>query len=283
MSDCRHNAPDRGLDEGDVQTKRQQLDEQDRERLLDQLIDCLYSIEGDTDTSAMNRCLEELEAAGVLCEDEFDMERGLRGFHEKFGTVSDEKAAVQKKTQVRRPVARIAIIAAALCACFAATAQASGFDLIGAIAKWTSEKFAFVKVDEEKDEYQNELFLSLQDALDDSGATEQLIPTWFPNGSELSDIQTREKKGSTVISATYILNGEKFFISIRNSIGVPNMEIEINDPGVESHWAGGIEHHFMDDVKQKKVTWRNGSWECRISGNLSRDELLLMVDSIYED
>ena len=283
MSDCRHNAPDRGPDEGDVQTKRQQLDEQDRERLLDQLIDCLYSIEGDTDTSAMDRCLEELEAAGVLCEDEFDMERGLRGFHEKFGTVSDEKAAVQKKTQVRRPVARIAIIAAALCACFAATAQASGFDLIGAIAKWTSEKFVFVKVDEKKTERQEELSNSIQNELDDRGITEQLAPTWFPEGTELLDIQTRKTKDSTLISAKYILDGEKIFISIRDSIGIPNMEIEINDPGVESYWAGGIEHHLMNDVKQKKITWRNGHWECRISGNLTRDELLLMVDSIYED
>lgn len=283
MSDCRHNVPDRGLNTGDVQTKRQQLDEQDRERLLDQLIDCLYSIEGDTDTSAMDRCLEELEAAGVLCEDEFDMERGLRGFHEKFGTVSDEKEAVQKKTPVRRPMARIAIIAAALCACFAATAQASGFDLIGAIAKWTSEKFAFVKVDEKKTERQEKLTASIQDVLDEKEIDEQLVPTQFPEGTELSELQIRKEKESITISATYILNGENFFVSIRNAVGAPNMEIEINDPGVESYWAGGIEHHLMNDVKQKKITWRNGPWECRISGNLTRDELLLMIDSIYED
>lgn len=283
MSDCRHNAPDRGLNTGDVQTKRQQLDEQDRERLLDQLIDCLYSIEGDTDTSAMNRCLEELEVAGVLCEDEFDVERGLRGFHEKFGTVSDEKKAVQKKTQVRRPMARIAIIAAALCACFAATAQASGFDLIGAIAKWTSEKFAFVKVDSEKTERQENSSDSLQNALKDNRIEERLAPTWFPEGSELFDLQIREKKGSTMISATYSLRGELIFISMQNIREIPYMEIEINNADVETYWAGGVEHHLMDDVKQRKVTWHNGTWECYIAGNLTREDMLLMIDSIYED
>ena len=86
MSDCRHKSPDCGPDAGDVQTQRQQLDEQGREELLDQLMDCLYSLDGDADTASIDRCLENLEAAGI-CGEEFDVEQGLRKFHEKFDTV----------------------------------------------------------------------------------------------------------------------------------------------------------------------------------------------------
>ena len=291
MSDCRHNAPDRGPDEGDVQTQRQQLDEQDRERLLDQLIDCLYSVESDEDTAAVDRCLEELKAAGALCGNEFDVERGLKDFHERFSMAFENDPppeppeTIQPITPVkRRPMARIAIIAAALCACFLATAQASGFDIIGAIAKWTSEKFAFVKLDGSSTESERGIqHTTIRDTLEDNRIKEQLAPTWFPEGTELSDIQVRSEKGNISISATYVLDEEKIFISIRDIGKAPYKEIEINDPDVESYWAGGIEHHLMTDVKQRKAMWRNGTWECYIAGNLSREDLIAMIDSVYEE
>jgi len=81
MSDCRHNAPNREPNAGDVQTQWQQLDEQDREKMVDRLIDCLYSVEGETDIEELDRCLEELDAAGAVCEP-FDVERGLKDIHE---------------------------------------------------------------------------------------------------------------------------------------------------------------------------------------------------------
>ena len=92
MFDCRYNAPDRKPHGGDMQANRKQLEleTQNRERLLDQLIDCLYSIDSDTDTSAIDRCLEELETVGVLCEDQFDVEQGLKYFHKQFSTVFEK-------------------------------------------------------------------------------------------------------------------------------------------------------------------------------------------------
>ena len=60
------------------------------------------------------------------------------------------------------------------------------------------------------------------------------------------------------------------------------MEIEINDPNVEVYPAGGIDHHLMADVKQRKAMWYNGAWECYIAGDLTREDLLLMIDSIYQ-
>ena len=139
------------------------------------------------------------------------------------------------------------------------TAQASGFDILSAIARWTSEQFPFVKVDEGMKEPEPTLqYSSLQATLDKHNVSERIAPTQFPEGTELTDIKIRNEKNDIGISATYTLGEEKFFISIRSSAGIPNMEIEINDPNIESYWAGGIEHHLMTDVRQQKVMWRNG-------------------------
>ena len=282
MSDCRHNAPNHGPDSGDVQTQWQQLDQANREELLDKLADCLFSLEGDADISSIDRYLEELEQAGAPSED-FDVERSLQEFHERYAPAFENSPGKDKKrnSRVRRPLARIAIIAAALCT-FVITAQASGFDILGAIARWTSEQFAFVKVDEAKDKHYDGVYTSLQDALDEWNIIEQLAPTKFPDGTILSDLMVRREKDGLLISGKYTLREEMFRISIRKVTEAPHLDVEINAEDVEIYLAGGIEHYLMADVKQRKATWNNGNWECRISGDLSREELLFMIDSIYE-
>lgn len=75
MSDCQYNVHNPKSNDSNMQAH-------DTERLLDQLIDCLYSIEGDADTSSIDTCLENLKATGALCEDEFDIGKGLQYFHD---------------------------------------------------------------------------------------------------------------------------------------------------------------------------------------------------------
>lgn len=284
MSDCQHNAPEREPNAGDVQTQGQQLDEQTREMLLDKLTDSFFC-EGDPDIEAIEKCLAELEAAGVECE-AVDVEQGLKNFHERFAPLfeDDVKLVAEKKkpSRFRRSLARIAIIVAALCA-FVFTAQASGLDIIGAIARWTSEQFSFVKTDEEKDERMEGLsYTSLDAALIDAGITEQLGPAWFPEGTELKELRVKEDTGIIGFFASYAVDDEEFFVSIRSATDTPYMETEINGANVEIYTVGEIDHHIMTDVKQKKATWNNGTWECRISGNISHDDLLMMIDSIYK-
>lgn len=281
MSDCRHNAPNREPQAGDVQIQRQQLDEQTREELLDKLIDCLYSFEDESDMAALDRCLEELDAAGAKCEP-FDVEQGLQDFHERFGDALEGSAQnVKKQTRYRRPLARIAIIAAALCA-FVFTAQASGLDIIGAIARWTSEQFAFVRENEKKDERQELSFDSLQMIVEASGITEKLAPTRFPEGATLKDLRVKEDTGIVGYFASYALENEDFFISIQNVMDTPPSKVEIDNSDVETYVAGNINHYIMTDVQQNKATWHNGTWECFIAGDITKEDLLMMIDSIYE-
>ena len=282
MSDCPHNAPNHGPNMGDVQTQWQQSDQPNSEELLDRLADCLYSFEGEADIASIDRCLEELEQAGVPGE-EFDVERSLQEFHERYAPAFESRASENKKkgSRVRRPLARIAIIAAALCA-FMVTAQASGFDIFGAIARWTSEQFAFVKADDKYDPSPGVKYDSLQEALRESYIEEKLAPTKFPEGALLSDIMVRQEKENVAFSAKYALREEMFRVTIRKTNEVPHFEVEINDDDIEVYLAGGLEHYLMADVKQRKVLWNNGPWECYIAGDLTREELLLMIDSIYE-
>lgn len=280
MSDCQHNVPGRELETGDVQTQGHQLDVDPGEEALYKLVDCLYGRDGEADIAAIDRYLEELDQA-VAEPDEFDVEKGLQQFHQRFDTAFEYRLEESKPARKRRPLARIAIIAAAMCT-FIFTAQASGWDIIGAIARWTSEQFSYIDVGTEKDERQEEKqYVSLQDALDAYFITEKLSPTKFPAGTDVSDVFVKKDKGFAVFSASYTLSGNPFYISIRMVNDTPYSEVEINDPNVECYLSSGIEHHIMTDVKQKKASWVNGKWECYILGNLSHEDLIFMIDSIY--
>ena len=186
----------------------------------------------------------------------------------------------RKAFRYRRLLARTAIIAATLFALIF-TMQATGFDVFGAIARWTSEQFSFVK-DEVNVPDPQLTYASLQDALDDCGVTDKLSPTEFPEGSELSSVRIREEKDGVLISAKYTMGERVFFIALRKTSDAPYSEVEIEDPNIELYFVNGIEHHLMVDVKQMKVAWNNGPWECYIAGDLTREDLLMMIDSIYE-
>ena len=101
-------------------------------------------------------------------------------------SVPPEKAFHADKQCRKRCSKRKAILlAAVICVLLTSlmTVQAAGIDVLGAIARWTTELFSFGKTEErsglvvdgkwpEIDEEQNLQFASLQDALDFYGVTE---------------------------------------------------------------------------------------------------------------
>lgn len=281
MSDCQHKKPNRGPKQGDVQTEGQQVHGKTKEDLIDALADRLSRLTGDTDPAEIEQLLDEIDRFGPVAED-FEVERSLKEFHDKYGYgESGGKAKVKPPRRLSR-MARVAIIAAVLFGCVV-TAQAAGFDIIGAIARWTSEQFHYVTGNEVGPELPNESrYHSLQEALDEYGITVPLSPQEFPEGTELVEVIVKTVEDLPIFSAEYNVDGERIYISIRQIGEDIYSEIEINDSdNVEVYTVAGIEHHIMKDVKQQKAVWHNGLWECRISGILSTDELIAMIDSIY--
>ena len=208
MSDCQHQT--RGLKESGVQNQRQ-LNAEEREKLLDALTDCLANIEKDSDVKELERYLEQLDPENELGSD-FDLNRSLDEFYQKYEIGSSSRsegqsapAAKKKNHRFFRRTARIAIIAAILCSSILA-AQASGFNILRAIAEWTSEQFRLEwnifdfpdssQVDAKK-------YDSLQAVLQKYDVECSLVPTVFPEGTELDTISIREEEEFFLITAEY--------------------------------------------------------------------------------
>ena len=218
-----------------------------------------------------------------LYEDEEDDEANA--------VIPQAAAPVSRKVKSRRRLYRAAcIIIAFVVVTFAGTltASAMGYDLWGAMAKWTNETFGFVKAEEEQpapespDLADDIVTGSLQNELLKRGIETPMAPTWFPEGYELSSIEVTETPGSTTYFAEYNYDDLSLRIKIKKHSASPDITYEKNEVDIISYETGGSEHFIMHNNETIKAIWAIGTCECSISGEITETELKKMLDSIYE-
>lgn len=271
------------------------------EHLRDELADLLFQSDNESfDDTRLEALLDALDQADPLPELP-DTKESLTAFHEKYAPLfaSAEAASAQnttssassEKKHFRRPFLKILPIAAALVLLFGSvSAQAFGFDLFGALARWTAEIF-HIGSDEVPHaaitlrplaEGESANYDSLQEAAEAFGITEPVVPTWVPERFELMNVTAANREGKIFICAEYVHEDE--FLQIRYNEIVANSNIVEKEHGaVNLHSYGNIQHYLISDLDRTKAVWQNGSLECCIAGNTSEQEMMDMIDSVYEE
>jgi len=273
----------------------------DAERLRDELADFLFGMtEENFDGDRLEELLDALDEADPMPEIS-DEEETLAAFHERyaplFAAVEASLPAEQtiesssKKKHSRSVLYKLLPVAAALVILLGSvTAQAFGLgSLFEAFSRWTSELFqtgsdvvphaaitAFPLEVGEKASYD-----SLEEALDAFGVTGQLVPTWIPERFELEEVTASNQPGGVKITANYV-EGENSLIIRYREITPDSLNVEKGDTQVSVHPRGGIQHYVMPNYEQYQAHWQNGELNCNIIGNVSKEEMVQMIESIYE-
>lgn len=184
---------------------------------------------------------------------------------------------------------RLGALAAALAIVFftTLTADAFGFDLFGKVAKWSAEFFHFEGHEEpteisDPDMIDQVEYTSLQEALDDYKITQNLAPTWLPDGYALSEIDISENPYEKVVYSRYtgIKDNNEISISIRQILIGSPLNIEKSDNLVEIYDSKGIAYYIVSNHNQVCAAWVVEEFECFIAGSITIDELKKIVDSI---
>ena len=271
------------------------------ERLRDELADLLFQSDNESfDDNRLEALLDALDQADPLPELP-DTKESLNAFHEKYAPLfaSAEAASAQnttssafsEKKHFRRPFLKILPIAAALVLLFGSvSAQAFGFDLFGALARWTAEIF-HMSSDEVPHaaitlrplaEGESANYASLQEAVEAFGITEPVVPTWVPERFELMNVTAANREGKIFICAEYVHEDE--FLQIRYNEIVANSNIvEKGGGAVNLHSSGNIQHYLVSDLGRTKAVWQNGILDSRIAGNVTEEEMIQMIDSVYKE
>lgn len=178
------------------------------------------------------------------------------------------------------------------------TAQAAGFDVFGALAKWTDDTFRFVSPQSgymeegvelgEEGSYPSaqELHDAFQAALDECSITEALAPTWFPEGCVMvgePDIILTDFIDN-IICTYEVVNEYSFVISVQfydQEIQPDVMEIEKDAGPVEEYLSSDRLFYFMTNNGNINAVWSDG--EClsmKVFGNVPEKNVKQLLDSI---
>lgn len=214
---------------------------------------------------------------------------------ENPGTAPSEPAPSQTEYRPqRRPKRhffRRVVIVAAVVVCIAlppALGFENVFQLIGA---WTDDIFLLNNVSSlEGNEIEaDKKSVDIEEILGELNYSENIFPTWIPEGFELEKVITNEfvLSGKTELRIHY-KNGQTrelitFTYNVYNSIASGTMTaFEKDANALEEYFVGDVTHYIFENLGKYIAVWNQNNIECAISGDVSLTELKEMLNSIYE-
>ena len=213
---------------------------------------------------------------------------------ENAGTAPSEPAPSQTEYRPqRRPKRhffRRVVIVAAVVVCIAlppALGFENVFQLIGA---WTDDIFLLNNVSSlEGNEIEaDKKSVDIEEILGELNYSENIFPTWIPEGFELEKVITNEfvLSGKTELRIHY-KNGQTrelitFTYNVYNSIASGTMTaFEKDANALEEYFVGDVTHYIFENLGKYIAVWNQNNIECAISGDVSLTELKEMLNSIY--
>ena len=296
MPQIRHNSAADGANEN-TKLIQEHLRNQSKDDLLDDLSDWLSNVDGTHfDQDYLNALLSALDEIAPT-EDTFSPESSLTAFHQRFEPVFEREesspatqpVSPHSRRSFRTLIQMVAIITVMLFSMV--TAQAFGFDIFGAIARWTSSTFHFST--EETTfatigkypvaEGEQKSYDSLQAALDDFNISGEVAPTWIPERFELQAVTASVSSNRLCLKSDYIAPDNSFiFIRYKSYVSSRQTEIEKDLKQANLYHLNGLEYYLISDKSLEKAIWINGQLECLIYGTISHQELKEIINSIYE-
>lgn len=164
------------------------------------------------------------------------------------------------------------------------TTSAFGFDIWQTVGKWARETFHFDRGGQTQiEEPVSDIDLpygSLEEAIFTLEKATDIVPTWFPEGYELTEIEILENPQQKIYLATYD-NGEKRLkIQVQSYLeGYPE-QIEQSEGFVETYVVSDVTYYIFSNYDLNRAVWINDRYECYISGEVTIEELKTMIDSI---
>lgn len=232
--------------------------------------------------------LEREKIAGIPTEN--DVEKSWKFFVENYLPLAEQgttlydypKDAFQPKHHEKKKIFRGKNIAAALlvfCIAFGAfSTTTNARELFSHIANWTKDTFWF--------SYSEEANVSLKAEFDTVFSPmeipEYLLPTWIPDHFIKVSESGYDLKGQKQKSFFYESDSSSDFFSISVSylLSNPTVIYEKDAGDVVIYQKDGIDYYIMSNLNTITAVWKVDSFECQISGNIEREDLIKMIDSI---
>lgn len=214
-------------------------------------------------------------------------QKAWKSFQQNYIPEEPQKSEEKKKLvlRMRKLVAAAAVIALLICIPVSASALTleEAWEIV---ARWARETFSFVsgestEVSEPMSDDQRD-FSSLQELLQKENYDPAIVPTWIPEGFLLDRIEKDSSPIQELYMARYMNGDTTIRIQVTSYLSEDAQNHEIENNSVEIYTHNGIDYYIFENEGQLRAFWMVDSYECDISGDISIDELKMMIDSIQK-
>lgn len=205
-------------------------------------------------------------------------------FQQHYLPKAEEKSKSRHKSIII-PFRRIAAVAASLVLVFSLTTTANAFsikDVWNAVVTWAQETFSFsmgVEVSEPVSHDEIE-YTSILDVITQYKIDPSLVPTWVPEGFYIDDVIIDESPIQEKFIFVLSNKTERIKIVMQSYLATHPEQIEVSDELIEVYNVSDTSYYITHNNDLLQAAWLNGTYECYISGELTIDEIKLMIDSI---
>lgn len=111
---------------------------------------------------------------------------------------------------------------------------------------------------------------------------EPLAPNWLPDGFEPKLIEIHRSEFTTSVFAKFA-NGDRYLsIDIGSTFFGTSPTFEIDENSVTEYLSNNTKHYIATNYGRINATWTSGTYYIEISGDITKKELISIIDSIYE-
>lgn len=153
-------------------------------------------------------------------------------------------------------------------------------------ARWAKETFSFVSGEDtevsEPEPNDTHSYSSLQEMLQEHKRDASIVPTRIPDRFVLETLEKMATPMMELYTVQYIDNDQQLLIQIKTYLSEDAQNNEIESEPVEIYSRNGIDYYIFNNQEQLRAMWLVDSYEGLISGDVSIDELKMMIDSIQK-
>lgn len=251
-----------------------------------QQIEILMDAPSETmDTDLIELYLSKLQERTPVMED-YDADAQWKELMDQPLPPAEEHKTAKSRAARPRPRRVLKWVYTGLAAVLALviTTSAFGTNPIQAVLDWANDAIqvytnpsGIMELRDPSKEYQ-----SLEEALERNGIDSCSCPTWVPQDYQLTDVNYANFGDVSRYWALYDSErGELTILVIQEDDMTLSLMAE-KEPGGYTYPNAGIEYYIVTNTENNKAWWQYGGCSYRISGNISEQELISIIDSIKE-
>ena len=168
-----------------------------------------------------------------------------------------------------------------------AVAHALGFDLWGAVVRWSADTFGLSNKDivgQTSDINTEDPYFVLRETIRNVGVLSPVVPYYLPEGYHNMETTREETYQGAAVNGIYKSEqGTILLTYVITQSDHPSRYYPIDDSDPEIYTVNGVDHFITSNEGKYRAFWTNENVVCDISG--LEDEVVLkqMIDSIYEE